>query len=1154
EILQNGLCNLQHHGLDNAFEACLDSCILSIFDSPNETGNCDIEESEATLLMALTETLDSVDDENLSPFDTLPDSEIFQSQKAHEHFLISDSAEDDATFSKHTQDLGTTSLDELDWCLPISLEKDGENMSVTLGDLVKHMHPYSMTLCLEGEDQLLAREGIVLEVVDGGEHGEPILAIPDLSFPFPLLSGDIADGEQGVPGSSLQSAEFKPDDIPAEVASSKDSVVKTDKPEIEGVTKQEKSFQKCQLNRKKKLKAKEAQPVDRRVLRSASSKKVVEEPIKASTEEQKKKKRVTFAPVLTELCKAEGSSAVKKPEAHATEGSPSSTSVTPTPTYITQASRECDLLIQDEITESKNLDVTKPILAAEPLEKEQGWAEVQSNEAKPKTLSLEQYRLLRQQKKLCSLEKTRDHSTKWPTLAEAPRELPLIPCLSVPSPRDPRCTAPTPVKKEPAPEIMTTWQPRGPAVPPTPEALLIPPASILSSSRKPAPPKSAPQSPSKPTHNSAPSPSIQLNPQKLPVLTCVSNNTINNKVSQTAKRIPAENAVCLPVASATGAPQSMHTARHAECLQDATSFGQVSIATPPEAPFRIQDIPGPEAETAMTTRDTTNIHISKDASIGPEEAVCLKKVAVHDVEAPVPESAKPSLLVRCARPAADSQHHVAPVAAQSFIASGPVQARIVKLAEQMRMASAPVPKTQSPVAKLVKSLAPEIGIEATDLASLLEQFEETQPKEEHTVSEVCGRVAAVGNSSTEEQAESKALKKAYSPDLGSTAGLTPPATPPHQMWKPLAPVALLGKPKKSEVPKLTPGKVITIEPRPLPASKLQNRAPTSSVTLGRTQPFSLDHDYCLLPKESPKNELSSRWSIKQQPSAIIKAAVLPSTNKTPQQSASKLPPTPATAGSLEKNPKPSHPLEPRSQCERKPLTTRTITLTPDASPDRLDSEGSLQDEGSGIHQRFQRYSERSPSPCCHKRGRSQRTYRKRVCSSSGSRSSSSGSSRSRSRSPSPSRKSPSHRSYYHYDSRDHNEDIRRRKEKAIEERRVVYVGRVHGGMTRKELRERFSFFGEIEECTVHFREHGDNYGFVTYYNKKNAFDAIENGGKLRQPNELPFDLCFGGRRQFCRTSYADLDSNRDFDPVTAKGRFDALDFDTLLKQAQRSLK
>lgn len=52
--------------------------------------------------------------------------------------------------------------------------------------------------------------------------------------------------------------------------------------------------------------------------------------------------------------------------------------------------------------------------------------------------------------------------------------------------------------------------------------------------------------------------------------------------------------------------------------------------------------------------------------------------------------------------------------------------------------------------------------------------------------------------------------------------------------------------------------------------------------------------------------------------------------------------------------------------------------------------------------------------------------------------------------------------------------------------------------------------------------HRDNYGFVTYYDNKDAFTAIENGSKLRKPDELPFDLCFGGRRQFCQTSYADL--------------------------------
>lgn len=37
-----------------------------------------------------------------------------------------------------------------------------------------------------------------------------------------------------------------------------------------------------------------------------------------------------------------------------------------------------------------------------------------------------------------------------------------------------------------------------------------------------------------------------------------------------------------------------------------------------------------------------------------------------------------------------------------------------------------------------------------------------------------------------------------------------------------------------------------------------------------------------------------------------------------------------------------------------------------------------------------------------------------------------------------------------------------------------------------------------------------------------AFAAIDNGGKLRRPDELPFDLCFGGRRQFCNSNYADL--------------------------------
>ena len=59
---------------------------------------------------------------------------------------------------------------------------------------------------------------------------------------------------------------------------------------------------------------------------------------------------------------------------------------------------------------------------------------------------------------------------------------------------------------------------------------------------------------------------------------------------------------------------------------------------------------------------------------------------------------------------------------------------------------------------------------------------------------------------------------------------------------------------------------------------------------------------------------------------------------------------------------------------------------------------------------------------------------------------------------------------------------------------------------------------------------------MTYYDTKNAFTAIENGGKLRKPDELPFDLCFGGRRQFCKTSYADLGKQRISCSVGRQGR------------------
>ncbi|XP_055756683.1 peroxisome proliferator-activated receptor gamma coactivator 1-alpha-like isoform X5 [Salvelinus fontinalis] len=135
------------------------------------------------------------------------------------------------------------------------------------------------------------------------------------------------------------------------------------------------------------------------------------------------------------------------------------------------------------------------------------------------------------------------------------------------------------------------------------------------------------------------------------------------------------------------------------------------------------------------------------------------------------------------------------------------------------------------------------------------------------------------------------------------------------------------------------------------------------------------------------------------------------------------------------------------------------------------------------------------------------------------------------------------------------EQRERQSEKAIEERRVVYVGRLRSDSTRTELKRRFEVFGEIEECAVNLRDDGDNFGFITYRYTCDAFAALENGHTLRRSNEPQFELCFGGQKQFCKSNYTDLDSHSDdFDPASTKSKYDSMDFDSLLREAQRSLR
>ncbi|XP_041635644.1 peroxisome proliferator-activated receptor gamma coactivator 1-alpha isoform X3 [Cheilinus undulatus] len=135
------------------------------------------------------------------------------------------------------------------------------------------------------------------------------------------------------------------------------------------------------------------------------------------------------------------------------------------------------------------------------------------------------------------------------------------------------------------------------------------------------------------------------------------------------------------------------------------------------------------------------------------------------------------------------------------------------------------------------------------------------------------------------------------------------------------------------------------------------------------------------------------------------------------------------------------------------------------------------------------------------------------------------------------------------------EQREKQRQKAIEERRVVYVGRLRSDCTRTELKRRFEVFGEIEECAVNLRDDGDNFGFITYRYTCDAFAALENGHTLRRSNEPQFELCFGGQKQFCKSHYTDLDSHSDdFDPASTKSKYDSMDFDSLLREAQRSLR
>ncbi|XP_043276735.1 uncharacterized protein srl isoform X2 [Venturia canescens] len=133
------------------------------------------------------------------------------------------------------------------------------------------------------------------------------------------------------------------------------------------------------------------------------------------------------------------------------------------------------------------------------------------------------------------------------------------------------------------------------------------------------------------------------------------------------------------------------------------------------------------------------------------------------------------------------------------------------------------------------------------------------------------------------------------------------------------------------------------------------------------------------------------------------------------------------------------------------------------------------------------------------------------------------------------------------------------KKRQMEERRVIYVGRLCENTTKADLRRRFEAFGPVLDISVHFREHGDNYGFVTFAYKNDAYEAVEHGND--DPSLPRYDLSFGGRRAFCKVKYADLDGmagsslNSPIAPPRSIIKSDEDNtFDLLLKEAKAKLR
>ncbi|XP_064017867.1 peroxisome proliferator-activated receptor gamma coactivator 1-beta isoform X1 [Pogoniulus pusillus] len=214
-------------------------------------------------------------------------------------------------------------------------------------------------------------------------------------------------------------------------------------------------------------------------------------------------------------------------------------------------------------------------------------------------------------------------------------------------------------------------------------------------------------------------------------------------------------------------------------------------------------------------------------------------------------------------------------------------------------------------------------------------------------------------------------------------------------------------------------------------------------------------------------------------------------------------------------------------------------------------EDSCSESGSPVEEEEEEEEEHGDTKLCLRRNPHSRTS-SLYCSRSRS---SSGSSCCRSRSPTSRRTFRCENGEQCQSGSRHRGQLEKRREKAIGEGRVVYIRNLSSSMSSSELKKRFEVFGEIVECQVLSRTNrGDKYGFITYRYSEHAALSLKNGTLLRKRNEPSFQLSSGGLGHFFWTRYADLDcSAEESSSAPVKSKYETMDFDSLLQEAQLSL-